>query len=222
MKPFLRNFILGIAAGVAIALGGAANVIAQTLADPSLAKILGSFLFPIGLITVCSFGFFLYTGKIGYLLDNPNKNYVLSLLAGFLGNLVGAVLIGLVCLSIDGFSGYASKFAIETSFDNPLTILEALGRGFLCGIFVFVGVDIYKRKGGVFGILGVWLATAAFVFIGAWHCIANMFYLTAAKGWNLGTIFTLVLVIIGNSVGSLFIRLLLKLTEKKEEEEKNS
>ena len=67
-----KNFLLGIAAGAAIAFGGLLNIIVKTYltGDVSiLGKLLGSALFPIGLCLVCFLGFNLFTGKIGYLLD---------------------------------------------------------------------------------------------------------------------------------------------------------
>mgnify|MGYP003303069919 CR=1 FL=1 len=70
MKRFLKILFLGIGAGIAISLGAAANVSAQSLPDKTIGRILGAFLFPIGLISVCTFSFFLYTGKIGYLVEN--------------------------------------------------------------------------------------------------------------------------------------------------------
>ena len=46
------------------------------------------------------FGYFLYTGKICYLIDELKKkekpNYVLQLIIGYLGNVVGAFAFGLI------------------------------------------------------------------------------------------------------------------------------
>ena len=36
-------------------------------------KVIGAFVFPIGLILICNFGYFLYTGKICYLFDELKK-----------------------------------------------------------------------------------------------------------------------------------------------------
>lgn len=216
MKPFLRNLILGILAGVAISLGAAANVAARLfITDLALARVIGAFLFPVGLITVCSFGLNLYTGKIGYLLDNTNKDYASSLLAMFLGNFIGAVLMGLIFMPIKGFGKDAEVFVSGAS--SFLDAGVALAKGFVCGLLVFIAVDIFKKKSGVTGAFGLWLATASFVFIGASHCIANMFYMSLSFSWAPTHLLNLLLVVIGNSAGSLFFRLLTKLTEKKEE-----
>ena len=52
-----KDFLLGVGAGAAIALGGILNLICKAYLTGDLAiaaKILGSFLFPVGLITVLS------------------------------------------------------------------------------------------------------------------------------------------------------------------------
>ena len=60
LKKYLDFFIKGIYAGIMIGIGGIAY-----LAIPN--KIVGSFIFSIGLLTVCMYGMNLYTGKIGYM-----------------------------------------------------------------------------------------------------------------------------------------------------------
>lgn len=215
MKRFIRALLLGVLAGAAIGLGGLASLAAKTLPDPTLAPIFGAFMFPVGLVTVCAFGFFLYTGKIGYAIDEK-PHYLLDLLAGFIGNFIGAELIGYLCYAIPTFRN-GSIGALAYNYSAAKTdesLLTAFLLAIICGMFVFIAVDIYKRKGGVFGFLGVVLPTAAFVLIGAEHCIANIFYFSAANAWNWNLILNVLFVAIGNSVGALILRGLMKTTEK--------
>ena len=53
----MKSFIRSICAGAAIALGGTVFLACSN-------KIVGAFLFAIGLLTVLVFGFDLFTGKI--------------------------------------------------------------------------------------------------------------------------------------------------------------
>ena len=219
MKNFLKTALLGIAAGASIGLGGLAFLACKSYTDAgALGHIMGSFMFSIGLLCVCSFGFFLFTGKIGYVFDNKPK-YLLDLLAGYLGNIVGAEAIGYICFSIPAFRngamGTAAYQIAETRMNEGF--FAPLMWGFICGIFVYFAVDLFKKKQGVTGTIGLVLAVAAFVVIGSEHCIANMFYFSAANSWNWITILNVLLVTIGNSLGAIAMRQLVKLTEPKPE-----
>ena len=89
MKKHGKTVLFGIYAGMAIGFGGLLNIVANTLLSsvPIWGRILGSFLFPIGLTMVCFFSFNLFTGKIGYLFDN-DKSYLLFLLFVYIGNIL--------------------------------------------------------------------------------------------------------------------------------------
>lgn len=215
MKRFIKTLLLGILAGMAIALGGLASLAAKSLPDPTLGPILGAFIFPTGLITVCVIGFFLYTGKIGYAIDEKPK-YLLDLLAGYIGNFIGAELIGYICYAIPTFrNGSIGALAYNYSATKSDTsLLTSFLLAIICGMFVFIAVDIYKRKGGVLGVIGILFPTAAFVLIGAEHCIANMFYYSAANAWNWNLVLNILVVTIGNSLGALILRGLIKSVEK--------
>ena len=63
MKKIIDIFLRSLLTGVAIAIGGTVY-----LSCPS--KYLGAFLFGIGLFVILSFGFNLFTGKVGYAVEN--------------------------------------------------------------------------------------------------------------------------------------------------------
>ena len=214
MHRFLKTFLLGIAAGASIGLGGLAFLACKSFSEVAvIGHVAGSFMFSIGLLCVCSFGFFLFTGKIGYVFDNK-PNYLLDLLFGYLGNIVGAVAVGYICYGA-GCVPYVVQGIVELRVnEGPL---RPLLLGFICGIFVYFAVDLFKKKPGVIGTLGLIFAVAGFVVVGSEHCIANMFYFSAANSWNWQTILNVLLVTIGNSLGSIAIRQLVKLTEPKPE-----
>ncbi|MGL6221297.1 MAG: formate/nitrite transporter family protein, partial [Lacrimispora sphenoides] len=58
----MKTFVNAIIAGIAISIGG---VIYLTLEN----HIAGSFLFSIGLFTIYTFGFNLFTGKVCYIVN---------------------------------------------------------------------------------------------------------------------------------------------------------
>ena len=214
MHRFLKTFLLGIAAGASIGLGGLAFLACKSFAEPAvIGHVAGSFMFSIGLLCVCSFGFFLFTGKIGYVFDNK-PNYLLDLLFGYLGNIVGAVAIGYICYGANCVP-YVVQVIVELrTNEGPLAPLLL---GFICGIFVYFAVDLFKKKPGVIGTLGLIFAVAGFVVVGSEHCIANMFYFSAANAWGWEAILNILIVTIGYSLGAIAMRQLVKLAEPKPE-----
>ena len=66
VKIYVSIFLKGILAGICIAIGGFLYIKAR---ESTELIIVPAFLFSIGLILICNFGFFLYTGKICYLVD---------------------------------------------------------------------------------------------------------------------------------------------------------
>ena len=222
---YLKTFLLGLLAGIAIALGGLVYpAVSSSGGDPTLAKIGGGFLFSLGLMTICGFGLFLFTGKIGYVTDN-SPEYLLHLLLGYLGNFVGALTIGYLCYAIpairDGAIGAVAR-GIASSRDvlsGGEPWYSALLLGFLCGFFVYIAVAIYKAKPGVIGLVGLMFAVASFTVMGAEHCIANMFYFSISNGWSGGTILNVLLVTVGNSGSAILFHVLLKFALPKKEGE---
>ena len=62
MKEKFRILLRAVAAGIMISIGG---TIYLTLEN----KMVGAFLFSIGLFAICAYGLNLYTGKIGLVVD---------------------------------------------------------------------------------------------------------------------------------------------------------
>ena len=83
MEKF-RIFLSSILAGMAIAIGGIANLTLEN-------KVAGAIFFTAGLFTVCVFGFHLFTGKVCYVFENK-AGYIIDLAVIWLGNLAGAVI----------------------------------------------------------------------------------------------------------------------------------
>lgn len=215
MIKYLKTLALAVLAGFAIGLGGLAYVACSAYETSGVGRILGSFLFSVGLLSVCAFSLFLFTGKVGYVFENK-KDFILQLLVGYAGNFLGAALLGLICHFAGGTNGapmgdFVRNLAANKNVLTGEAWYSALLLGIICGALVFIGVDIFKRKPGFIGTVGLILAVATFVVVGSEHCIANMFYLTYAWSWNLGTILNVLLVTLGNILGAWLIYGLLRL-----------
>ena len=206
MNKYLKILLLGVLAGGAIALGGLGNLCCILAGQ----KILGSFVFSFGLLTVCGASLFLFTGKIGYAFhkDGPRP---LDLLFGYIGNLIGAAVLGLLIFAITK-NNEASVYGIAKNIAHSRDIIgggekwyEALLLSVLCGMLVFIAVDMFKRKPGPIGILCLIGAVAIFVAAGFEHCIANMFYYSLTNKWSYGLVLNIFITTIGNSIGALLI-----------------
>ncbi len=82
----LNTFLYAVLAGISIGIGGTVFLACDN-------KVVGAFFFAVGLFTVCTNGLNLYTGKVLYLFENK-PSYLIDLLIIWVGNLVGAWLIG--------------------------------------------------------------------------------------------------------------------------------
>ena len=80
------SFFNSILAGVCIGIGGTVFLSCDS-------RIAGALFFCVGLFTICTFGFNLFTGKVGYILEN-SPSYAGFLLLVWLGNLLGTAAVG--------------------------------------------------------------------------------------------------------------------------------
>ena len=87
MKKYAYIFLSALLSGFCITIG-----VCVYLSVVQINKIVGSLLFGLGLFGIVHFNLFLYTGKVGNLLDNKPK-YILQLIVGILGNIAGAIIL---------------------------------------------------------------------------------------------------------------------------------
>ena len=230
MKPlttkikYLDNFLLGILAGIAIGLGGFLNLLLVSTGYEAL-KYLGGFVFSVGLFTVCFFGLHLYTGKIGYVMENK-KDFALSLLLMYLGNIIGAVGFGYLM----HLTGLIQETASTVALNKIIVSKDAAGQSplrmllysFFCGIMVFLAVDIFKKsKDWFIKVGGLVVCVALFVITGMEHCIADMFYFAFANVYAtnfLPAFFAILLATAGNSLGAIATYIVVKEVNRKKVE----
>ena len=76
------NLIDGFLSGTMIAIGGSVLLACDN-------RYLGAGLFTVALLSICLFGFNLYTGKVGFLVRDHSRDNLLSNFSGLLGNILG-------------------------------------------------------------------------------------------------------------------------------------
>lgn len=175
-------------AGILISLAGALYL---NCSD----KTVGAFLFSIGLAAVIVLGANLYTGKIGYI--NSKADF---------GNAYVMLVINSAIACVCGIAYYLAGYTNAVSVvDSKLSksVLIVLFASILCGMCIYLAVEGYKKsKSLLFVVLGV----MGFILGGGEHVIADAFYIGASGSLTLKGLAFLVLVAIGNSFGSLIIR----------------
>lgn len=195
----VRTLILAIVAGFSIGIGGIVYLSVDV-------KIVGSLMFTIGLYTICVHGLNLFTGKVGYLPERQPA-YLLDLLVIWVGNFFGTMAAAGMALSTRG-KGIAetAKAMCQVKMEDSYASLFVLA--IFCGFLMYVAVDGYaKTKNPVILFMGV----ATFILSGFEHCIADMFYFSVAALWMPDTIFRVIIITLGNSVGGVLIPLVKKI-----------
>lgn len=195
----LSSFFYSILAGVSISIGGTVFLSLDN-------KIVGSIFFSLGLFAVCTFGFNLFTGKVGYIFEQK-PSYLLFLLQVWIGNLIGSLIVGysLRLTRISGISEKAKALCDVKLGDSPLSIFIL---AIFCNILMFIAVDGFKTNQHEIGkYIGVFMCVIVFILCGFEHCVANMFYFSIAGVWNGHTILYLLIMTLGNACGGVLIPL---------------
>ncbi len=193
----LRDEILdGVLAGAMVSIGGTVLLSCDN-------RYAGALLFSIALLSICWFGFNLYTGKVGFLYRCHSKEALREAFAGLLGNAVGTALFGLLVGAALPHLREAALAACEKRLTQ--LPLQTLLRGFGCGILMYIAVWSYREKKTPLGIL---FCIPVFVLSGFEHSIADMFYFALSGLFRLRSLAFLLLVILGNSLGGILIPVL--------------
>ena len=194
MKRFLDILLRAILTGFAIGIGGAVYLSCDN-------KYVGSFLFGTGLFVILCFGFNLFTGKVGYAVENKPA-YIIDLLVIWLGNLIGTSAMGAMLLftRISGIGDKAAELcAVKLSDSVPSILILA----FFCGMLMFIAADGFKTVENPVGkMLMIFLPVMVFILSGYEHCVANMFYFNLADAYSLKSLLYILVMAAGNGVGA--------------------
>lgn len=210
-KADLATLLKGILAGCMIGIG----CIAYLTIDN---KYVGAMLFTIGLFTIYTLDFYLYTGKIGYFLDDKN---IVKIILIWIGNLIGTVVFGLgVSLTRIITPEVIDKVVHYAHIKQDDNFISLFILGILCGLMMFLAAQCYRSTtnshNSVGGYVGLFLCVMIFILCGFEHSIANMFYFTLANQWTTNAILPLIIVTVGNGCGGLFLPAMMKIVHKLE------
>lgn len=207
MKYNIEILIKSILAGIMIGIGGTIYLSLDN-------KIVGSILFAIGLFIIVVYSFNLYTGKIGYLINNFNKKYIRELIITLIGNFIGTLFVGFILKYTRIYTMISEKAKTLADIKLNDTLISILILSFFCGILMYLAVNTYKEVKDIGKYLAVFLGVIVFILCGFEHYIANMYYFTVSSTWSLNTLLYLLVMILGNSLGGILIPLCNKVIKK--------
>ena len=197
LSNILDYFIKGTYAGILIGIGGTVYLSVQN-------TVAGSFLFSIGLLTICMYQMNLYTGKVGYVLVNK-ASYLIELLFSLIGNFAGTFIVGFLMRLTRQTSiiERANTIVNAKISDNMLSILIL---SVFCGMLMYIAVNNYKTcKDEIGKYIGIFMCVMTFILSGFEHCVANMYYFFVSNVFNLKVLLYLLIMVLGNSIGSIVI-----------------
>lgn len=213
---YIKNFIKSILAGIMVSFGAFISLRANLLAQ---SNIIGAFLFTFGLIVICNFDYNLFTGKICYILDKNGKNIqnkIVDIFIIIFGNMIGCYLFSLILKKSIVYNSTNLKIIenLQMTVYNKINYewYQMIGLSFFCGILINIAVEGFKKINNPFGKYVVLiLAVVGFILCGFEHSVANMFYYFFAGYFSIDSFLSLLLCIIGNTLGGIFIPILNKI-----------
>ncbi len=199
MKKYLDYLIKSIFAGIMIGIAGTVYLRVDN-------NLFGSFLFSIGLLVICMYGMNLFTGKVGYVLINK-FNYIYELLITIVGNFIGTFLVARLVL-LTRFKSVSDKAIDLVNLKLNDNLLSIFILSILCGILMYIAVNNYKKINNEIGKYScIFMCVMVFILSGFEHSIANMYYISVANMINLKSLLYILIMLLGNSVGSILIAL---------------
>ena len=202
----LSDALLGFLAGFVITLGATAYLSLES-------TMAGALMFTVGLFAICSFGWNLFTGKVCYSFGKGPR-YIGFLAVVWISNFAGAAAGGaLIRLTrLEGVVSRAQAVA-PTKLDDGLLSVFVLA--IFCNVLIYIAVEGYRSIENSLGrYLAVFFGVTVFVVCGFEHCVANMYYFTAAGAWSGEAIVFILVNTLGNALGGLLVPALTLLSRK--------
>ena len=198
LKRIINTLVSSFISGILIAIGGVVFLSTES-------KYLGAFAFAVGLFFIVEGGFKLYTGAIGYALENDKiTNFLLPVIV--IGNFLGTFFVsGIIHLTriFDNITLRASDMVNVKLNDSWYSVLIL---AIMCGLLIYLGVNTFKKSNNNFSkVFAIIICVFVFIISSYEHCIANMFYIYIADAWSIKSFLYMLLMIFGNSIGGLLI-----------------
>lgn len=199
----MKTVVSGILAGISISIGGTVFLLCDS-------KIAGAVFFSVGLLSVCVFGFSLFTGKVCYVFEH-DRAYALKLPLIWIGNLIGALLVAFLEMQTRLAPQLLEKAGGICQTKLSQGLLSAFILAVLCDMMIYIAVEGYKSIPHEIGkYLAIFFGVTVFVICGFEHCVANMYYFTVGNAWNSEAVLYLMVMTAGNAAGGVLIPLLRK------------
>ena len=199
----VKTIFGAVSAGIMIAIGGSVFLSCDS-------KYVGAVLFSVALLCICYLGYYIFTGKIGYLANDFSKNNILNLSVGLAVNLIVTFLLGL--LISFAIPNLLDKAYIMCTAKLDQTFLITFIRAVFCGVLMYTAVEIFKEKKTPLGII---FCIPVFILCGFEHSIADMFYFGVSGIFTIKILTFELAAVLGNTVGGLILPLLSKISTNK-------
>lgn len=196
----VKTIFGAVSAGIMIAIGGSVFLSCDS-------KYVGAVLFSVALLCICYLGYYLFTGKIGYLADDFSKNNIFNLCVGLAFNLIVTFLLGMLISFV--FPALLEKAYIMCTAKLEQTFFVTFIRAIFCGVLMYTAVEIFKEKKTPLGII---FCIPVFILCGFEHSIADMFYFGVSGIFEARIITFELAAVLGNTVGGLLLPVISKIS----------
>ncbi len=203
------TFLKSLPAGFIIGVCSAVFLTVQNI-------YIAAFLFSLGLFTILSLDLYLYTGKVGFLLQHKS---VLKVIITWFGNFVGAAVAALLVSKTRMIDNQHMVDTLDVFITLKTTdsIQSLFILGILCGLMMYLAAFCFSKakdtNNSFGGYLGMVLCVMMFLLGGFEHSVANMFYFNLNADWSTATAVSLIVVTLGNAVGGLLFPFVLQFTK---------
>ncbi|KAH0589020.1 hypothetical protein H2248_004796 [Termitomyces sp. 'cryptogamus'] len=223
-------FLKAVAAGAMLSFGGllsevlSAGASGLTQSNPGIVKVLGGFVFPVGLVMIVLQGFELLTSNMMTFpmavikKEIPWWSLPLNWVIVLFGNLVGSLFTAAILVhysaivSTEPYISYIQTFALHKAADPHWhqIFLRGIGCNWLVSVAIWQATGARETISKIFAI---WIPIWIFVACGFDHVVANMF--SVPLGIMFGADLTvaayirksLIAAFLGNVVGALIVAL---------------
>lgn len=207
---FHKTLVAAIMGGLFIAMGSLGFQMCQVLINDHAGKLIGAFIFSIGLFLVVTTKSELITGNCLLIIPLLNKEisfykFMRSFGIVLLGNTLGAFSFSVLVkgANINGLSIVADTIALNKT---SLSFIELICRAMLCNILVCLAVYIASKSDSITGkFIPILLSVGLFVLCGFEHFVANEYFLTIGRCGMISALYNLFISLIGNLIGGYLI-----------------